>query len=73
MIKSEITKKVYEPGNAVFISNVLQATRYLEYLGAEYLLDIIWDGNDRDRCLRFVFPRCSETAKAKQLWDQHLL
>lgn len=73
MIKSEITKKVYEPGNAVFISNVLQATRYLEYLGADYLLDIIWDGEDRDRCLRFVFPRNSETAKAKALWDQHLL
>ena len=73
MIKSEITKKVYEPGNAVYISNVLQATRYLEYLGSEYLLDIVWDKEDKDRCLRFVFPRCAETARAKQLWDQHLL
>ena len=73
MIKSEITKKTYEPGNCVFISNILQATRYLEYLGAEYLLDIIWDGDDRDRYLRFVFPRCAETRQAKLLWDQHLL
>ena len=73
MLKSEITKKVYEPGNAIYISNVLQATRYLEYLGSEYLLDIVWDKEDKDRCLRFVFPRCAETARAKQLWDQHLL
>ena len=73
MTKSEITHKIYEPGNAVFISNILQAQRYLEYLGADYLLDIIWDGDDRDRCLRFVFPRCPETKHCKELWDQHKL
>lgn len=73
MIKSEITHKMYEPGNCIFISNMVQAQRYLEYLGPAYLLDIIWDGADRERCLRFVFPRNAETAKAKQLWDKRLL
>lgn len=73
MIKSEITKKVYEPGNCVFISNTLQAQRYLEYLGPEFLFDIVWNSEVRDKCIVFVFPRCPETKRAKELWDQHLL
>lgn len=73
MVKSEITHKIYEPGNSVFISNTLQAQRYLEYLGPEFLLDIIWNGEVRDKCIVFVFPKCSETKRAKELWDQHKL
>lgn len=73
MITSEITHKSYEPGNCIFISNVLQAQRYLEYLGAEYLLDIIWQSEVKNNCIVFVFPRCPETKRAKELWDQHLL
>jgi len=73
MIKSEITHKLYEPGNAIFISNVLQAQRYLEYLGSDYLLDIIWNSEVRDKCIVFVFAKCPETRKAKELWDRHML
>ena len=73
MITSEITHKSYEPGNCIFISNVLQAQRYLEYLGAEYLLDIIWQSEVKNNCIVFVFPRCPQTKRAKELWDQHLL
>ena len=73
MITSEVTHKNYEPGNCVFISNVLQAQRYLEYLGADYLMDIIWNSEVRDRCIVFVFPRCPETKRAKELWDRHEL
>ena len=73
MITSEITHKSYEPGNCIFISNVLQAQRYLEYLGAEYLLDIIWQSEVKNNCIVFVFPRCPQTKHAKELWDQHLL
>ena len=73
MIKSEITKKTYEPGNCVHLSNVLQAKRYLEYLGPDYLFDIIWNSQIKENCLIFVFPKCPETAKAKQLWDNHEL
>ena len=73
MITSEITHKSYEPGNCVFISNVLQAQRYLEQLGADYLLDIIWQSEVKSNCIVFVFPRCEETRHCKDLWDQHLL
>lgn len=73
MIKSEVTKKTYEPGNCVFISNTLQAQRYLEYLGPEFLLDIIWNSEVRENCIVFVFPRCPETRQAKLLWDQRKL
>jgi len=73
MITSEITKKSYEPGNCVFISNVLQAQRYLEYLGPTYLYDIIWNSAVKENCIIFVFPRCAETKHCKELWDQHKL
>ena len=73
MVKSEITHKIYEPGNSVFISNTLQAQRYLEYLGPEFLLDIIWSCDVWDMCIELVYKRNQETAQAKSLWDQHLL
>ena len=73
MIKSEITKKTYEPSNAIYISNVLQAQRYLEYLGADFLLDMLWNSEVRENCIVFVFPRCPETKRCKELWDQHKL
>lgn len=73
MITSEVTKVSYEPGNCVFISNVLQAQRYLEYLGPTYLYDIIWNSSVKENCIIFVFPRCAETKHCKDLWDKHLL
>lgn len=73
MITSEITKRSYEPGNCIYISNMLQAQRYLEYLGASFLLDIIWNSEVRENCIVFVFPRCAETKRCKELWDQHKL
>ena len=73
MITSEVTHKNYEPGNCVFISNVLQAKKYLDYLGADYLLDTIWNSEVKENCIVFVFPRCAETAQAKKMWDQRLL
>lgn len=73
MITSEITHKSYEPGSCIFVSNTLQAQRYLEYLGPEFLLDIIWNSEVKERCLVFVFPRCDATRQAKLLWDRHEL
>lgn len=73
MITSEITKHSYEPGNCIFISNVLQAQRYLEYLGPTFLYDIIWNSSVKENCIIFVFPRCAETRRCKELWDQHKL
>ena len=73
MIKSLITGREYEESNCIYITNMLQAQRYLSYLGPEYLLDILYTGTYRKDSLVFVFQRCPETRKAKELWDNHEL
>ena len=73
MVKSPITQRVYDADNCIYIPNMLQAKRYLSYLGPEYLLDIIYTGTKREDSLVFVFKKCPETRKAKELWDRHEL
>jgi hypothetical protein len=52
---------------------MLQAQKYLAHLGPEYLLDILYTGTHRKDSLVFVFKKCPETRKAKELWDNHEL
>lgn len=73
MVKSMITGKEYAEDSCIYIANMLQAQRYLSYLGPEYLLDIIYTGTYRKDSLVFVFPKCPETRRAKELWDKHEL
>ena len=73
LVKSQITGKVYDSSVCVHIPNMLQAQRYLSYLGPEYLLDILYTGTYRKDSLVFVFEKCPETRKAKELWDNHEL
>ena len=73
MVKSPITGKVYDALDCIHIPNMLQAQRYLSYLGPEYLLDILYTGTKRKDSLVFVFKKCPETRKAKELWDNHEL
>lgn len=73
MVKSMITGREYDESSAIYVSNMLQAQRYLSYLGPEYLLDILYTGTYRKDTLVFVFKKCSETRKAKDLWDKHEL
>ena len=73
MVKYMITGKEYVESDAIHIVNLLQAQRYLSYLGPEYLLDILYTGTKRKDSLVFVFKRCPETRKAKELWDNHEL
>lgn len=73
MVKSMITGKEYDETACVYITNMLQAQRYLSYLGPEYLLDILYTSTYRKDSLVFVFERCPETRKAKELWDNHEL
>ena len=42
MITSKVTNKTYDPAECVFLTNPVQCQRYLEYLGADYLYDILW-------------------------------
>ena len=71
--KSPITGREYAENNCVCVTNMLQAQKYLAYLGPKYLLDILYTGTRRKDSLVFVFEKCSETRKAKELWDAHEL
>ena len=73
MVKSPITGKEYDAKDCIYISNMLQCQRYLSYLGPQYLLDILYTDTYRKDSLVFVFARCPETRKAKELWDDHKL
>lgn len=73
LIKSLITGQEYAENNCVYVTNMLQAQKYLANLGPEYLLDILYTGTYRKDSLVFVFKRCPETRKAKELWDKHEL
>lgn len=73
MVKSMITGREYYEQDAVYVANMLQAQRYLSNLGPEYLLDILYTGTYRKDTLVFVFKKCPETRKAKELWDNHEL
>lgn len=73
MIRSNITGKVYEPGQAVYLTNPVQTYLYLKNIGPEYFLDILWDSDKRPESLVYVWQKCDETKKCKLLWDKHLL
>ena len=73
MVKSPITGKMYDSANCIYIPNMLQAQRYLSYLGPEYLLDVLYTGTYKTDALVFVFQKCKETRRAKELWDAHEL
>lgn len=73
MVKSMITGREYYEQDAVYVANMLQAQRYLSNLGPEYLLDILYTGTYRKDTLVFVFKKCPETRRAKELWDNHEL
>ena len=73
MIKSLITGREYDEKSCIYVSNMLQAQRYLSHLGPKYLLDILYTGTYRKDSIVFVFERCAETRRAKELWDNHEL
>jgi hypothetical protein len=74
MITSKITGKSYEPGaDCLYLTNMLQTKKYLEYLGPEFLLDVLWSSEHRPDALVFVWKKCPETREAKQKWDNHEL
>ena len=73
MVKSKITGKEYDETNCIYIVNMLQSQKYLSLLGPDYLLDILYTGTYRSDSLVFVFKKCPETRRAKELWDAHEL
>ena len=73
MITSKITGKSYEQSDCVYLTNMLQVKKYLEHLGPELMLDILFSSEQRPDALVFVWKKCDATRQAKFLWDQHLL
>jgi hypothetical protein len=73
LVKSLITGQEYNETDCIYVTNVLQTAKYLSFLGPEYLLDILYTGTYRKDSLVFVFKKCPETRKAKELWDKHEL
>lgn len=74
MIVSQITGKTYNPDNdsCVYITNMVQSYKYLNAIGSDYLLDILYAGT-KHNCLVFVFKKCAETAECFKKWMQHEL
>lgn len=74
MVHSRVTGKAYDPcTDAIYITNPQQCYKYFSILDTDLFLDIIWTSERRPDALVYVWKRCPETARAKQLWDQHML
>jgi hypothetical protein len=52
---------------------MLQVKKYLEYLGPDFMLDILFSSEHRPDALVFVWKKCPETREAKNKWDNHEL
>lgn len=73
-IKSRVTGKEYFTQDCIYMTNHVQCQRFLQYFGsADYLVDILWDSSKKENALVYVWLKNPETAKAKKLWDSHLL
>lgn len=73
MIKSKITGKLYNPSDAVYLTNPVQCQRYFKFLGDDLFLDILFTSEKREDALVFVWQKHPDTKKAKELWDKHEL
>ena len=75
MAFSKLLSRHYDPSNSnvVYLSNVLQVARYLKNGGAEFLVDIIFDGVNREDTLVFVFLKTPETQELYRKWMAHEL
>lgn len=75
MAYSNLLHKHYDPSNSavVYISQPLQAAKYLKNGGAEYLVDILYEDTKRENTLVFVFLKSDKIKELYRLWQEHLL
>ena len=75
MAYSNLLHKHYDPSNSnvVYLSNILQVARYLKNGGAEFLVDILYDGVKREDTLVFVFLKTPETQELYRKWMERTL
>ena len=74
MIRSKLIGKTYDPSNScsVYISNMLQAARYLQNGGEDDLVDILYT-NTKNDCLVFVFRKTEHIKELYKKWQSHEL
>ena len=73
MKTSQLTGKIYNEADAIYMTNPKQNQAYAKYLGGwDYFLDMLFTSEKKD-ALVFVWQKCPETALAKKLWDEHRL
>lgn len=71
---SKILRKYYDNSNVIYISNMIQAYKYLNSSEevVNDLVDIIYSGNRKD-CLVFVFNRTPLIKELYTKWQSHEL
>lgn len=72
---SRLLNKYYDADNdsVVYVSNVLQAARYLKNGAQEDLVDILYDGVKRADTLVFVFRKSPHIKELYRKWQAHEL
>lgn len=72
---SRIFQKYYDAdnGNVVYVTNMLQAQKYLKNDAVEELVDILYTGTRRDDSLVFVFLKTPRIKELYRKWQAHEL
>lgn len=72
---SKIFGKYYDSdnGSVAYITNMLQAQRYLKNGAVEELVDILFTGTRRDDSLVFVFQKTPRIKELYKKWQAHEL
>ena len=74
MKTSQLTGKTYSESDCIYMTNPKQNQAYAKYLGGwDYFVDMLFTAEKKEDALVFVWRKCPETPRAKELWDQHLL
>ena len=75
LVFSKILGKYYDAddGNVVYVTNMLQAQRYLKNGAVEELVDILFTGTRRDDSLVFVFQKTPRIKELYKMWQAHEL
>lgn len=72
---SRILNKYYDSdnGSVIYVSNMLQAQRYLKNGAVEELVDILYTDTKRDDSLVFVFLKTPLIKELYKKWQAHEL
>ena len=70
---SPITKRYYDDENVVFLTNMIQACRYMNAGANVDFVDIMYSGTKRPDTLVFVFEKTKLVKELYQKWQNHEL